>query len=90
MLLSATTPNLIFIVVQREEEVQHMVQTRDKLHKAVERYKTEYNNLVARDVEEQVTHFKGYRTVKVLCLIIRPTSTSAAFSSSFTNISISG
>jgi hypothetical protein len=58
MLLSATTPNLIFIVVQREEEVQHMVQTRDKLHKAVERYKTEYNNLVARDVEEQVTHFK--------------------------------
>jgi hypothetical protein len=57
--LSATRPNLIFIVVQREEEVQHMVQTRDKLHKAVERYKTEYNNLVARDVEEQVTHFKS-------------------------------
>ncbi len=39
MLLSATRPNLIFIVVQREEDVQHMVQTRDKLHKAVECYK---------------------------------------------------
>jgi hypothetical protein len=38
-LLSATRPNLIYIVIQREEEVQHMVQTRDKLNKAVERYK---------------------------------------------------
>jgi hypothetical protein len=80
--LSATRPKLIYIVIQREEEVQHMVQTRDKLHKAVERYKTEYNNLVARDVEEQVTHFK-FVTVKVLSSITRPTLTTAAFSFSF-------
>jgi hypothetical protein len=55
-----------------------MVQTRDKLHKAVERYKTEYNNLVARDVEEQVTHFKS-GTVNILSSITRLTSTTAAF-----------
>ncbi len=73
--------NLVFIFVQREEEVQHMVQTRDKLHKAAERYKTEYNNLVARDVEEQVTYFKS-GSVKVLSSITRRNLLTAAHFSS--------
>ena len=41
--------------------MQKLVEGRENLLRSVERYKTELNNLVARDYEEQVTFFRIFK-----------------------------